>query len=138
MNILIETERLILKEFNLSDAKNIYELNADWNVIRYTGDQPFTSIEEAYHFINTYTSYKDNGFGRWAVVLKSSNRFIGWCGFKKHTCYIDLGFRFFKKDWNKGYATESAKACLKYGFNHLGINEAIGRVHKKIKDLFVF
>lgn len=77
---------------------------------------------------------KKNGFGRWAVITKTSNSFIGWCGLKlNEQNLIDLGFRFFKREWNKGYATEAAHACLEYGFEELNLKEIIGRVARQNK-----
>ena len=73
--------------------------------------------------------YEKNGFGRWAVIKKASESFIGWCGLKlNEQNLIDIGFRFFRREWNKGYATEAAKACLEYGFKELNLKEIIGRV----------
>lgn len=40
---------------------------------------------------------------------------------------IDLGYRFMKKAWGKGYATEAAYACIKYGFEKLNLNHIVGR-----------
>jgi RimJ/RimL family protein N-acetyltransferase len=126
---LIETPRLLLREFVLEDAFDIYELNADPEVIRYTGDPPFETVENARDFLNNYKDYENNGFGRWAVIKKDSNTFLGRCGLKlNEQNLIDIGFRFFRREWNKGYATESAKACLEYGFMELNIKEIIGRV----------
>ncbi|MEZ4777641.1 MAG: GNAT family N-acetyltransferase [Bacteroidia bacterium] len=128
MTPIIETPRLILREFSLSDATNMYELNADPEVVRYTGDKPFASIMEAATFLENYDSYKKYGYGRWAVVDKVSEAFLGWCGLKfNEEKFVDIGFRFFRKEWNKGYATESARASLDYGFNHLNLDEIIGR-----------
>ena len=129
---LIETPRLILREFTVDDAYKIWELNSDPEVIKYTGDPPFETVENARDFLNNYKDYENNGFGRWAVIKKNSDPFLGWCGLKlNEQNLIDLGFRFFRREWNKGYATEAAKACLEYGFIELNINEIIGRVAKE-------
>jgi RimJ/RimL family protein N-acetyltransferase len=129
VNPLIETPRLILREFTVDDAYKIWELNSDPEVIKYTGDPPFETVENARDFLNNYKDYENIGFGRWAVIKKDSNDFLGWCGLKlNEQNLIDLGFRFFRREWNKGYATESAKACLEYGFMELNIKEIIGRV----------
>jgi len=112
----------------------MWKLNKDRDVIKYTGDSSFASVKEAKLFLINYTDYQKNGFGRWAVILKNTNEFIGWCGLKlDKDSTIDIGFRFFKKHWNKGYATESATACLQYGFNNLKLTEIIGRasIHNK-------
>ena len=63
------------------------------------------------------------------MIKKASESFIGWCGLKlNEQNLIDIGFRFFRREWNKGYATEAAKACLEYGFKELNLKEIIGRV----------
>ena len=106
----------------------MWKLNMDPDVIKYTGDPPFESEEEAKFFLDNYNDYNKNGFGRWAVILKDTKEFIGWCGLKlNEDDLIDIGFRFFKKYLNNGYATESASACLQYGFNNLKLTEIIGR-----------
>lgn len=127
--IITETERLILREFNESDADGIFHLNADPDVIRYTHDPPFTCIEQAKEFIQNYDHYRKYGFGRWAVINKSDNAFLGWCGLKytPENKEYDVGFRFSKKYWNKGYATESALASLDLGFNRFGMTTIVGR-----------
>ena len=127
---ILETERLLLREFVADDAENHYLLNLDDEVIRYTGDVSFQSVQHARSFLEKYDHYKKYGFGRWAVITKRDQEFIGWCGLK----YIpvkgehDIGYRFFKKYWGKGYATESAKSCLDLGFSRFGLNKIVGRV----------
>ena len=133
MIVIAETERLILRELNPDDAKSFYELNLNPNVIKYTGDQAFESQSEARNFLENYKDYEKNGYGRWAVIHKSSQKFIGWCGLKLGEIdnETDIGFRFFEEEWNKGFATESAKECLKYGFENLNLNRIIGRAMKE-------
>ena len=132
MKIILETNRLILREFNVNDAENIYKLDLNPNVIKYTGNSTFKNIEEAKEFLENYHDYKLNGYGRWAVITKEKNEFIGWCGLKwdKIDNETDIGFRFFEKMWNKGYATESAKACINYGFEKLNLKRIIGKAMK--------
>lgn len=129
MSEILETERLILRELNTNDAENFYRLNLNPNVIKYTGNSAFKDINEAKDFLENYQDYKLNGFGRWAVIGKANNEFLGWCGLKydKHLDETDIGFRFFEEHWNKGFATESAKACLDHGFENLNLKSIIGR-----------
>lgn len=63
------------------------------------------------------------------MIEKSNNKFLGWCGLKydQNLDKTDIGFRFFEEHWNKGFATESAKACLDYGFENLNLKTIIGR-----------
>jgi len=79
---IISTPRLLLREMTPEDAGNLYYLNLDPEVIRYTGDPPFDSILDAEIFLNRYDHYQKYGFGRWAVIRKLDNAFLGWCGLK--------------------------------------------------------
>ena len=125
-NYIVETDRLGMREFSPQDAEEMYALNEDWEVIKYTGDVAFESVEETKEFLKNYSDYKRNGFGRWIVELKETKEILGWCGLKRHQSgAVDIGYRFSQKNWGKGYASESAKACLKYGFEVLKLDEII-------------
>lgn len=133
MNKILETERLILRELNPNDAEDFYKLNLNPNVIKYTGNSAFKNINEARKFLENYKDYKLNGYGRWSVINKEMNKFIGWCGLKfgEMENENDIGFRFFEEEWNKGFATESAKACINFGFDKLNLKRIIGRAMKE-------
>jgi ribosomal-protein-alanine N-acetyltransferase len=130
--MIAETDNLVLREFQSGDAENIYLLNLDQEVIKYTGDEPFNSIQEAERFLASYDQYIKYGIGRWSVIRKSDEAFLGWCGlrYKEQSEEVDLGFRFHKKYWNQGYATEAAKACIYYGMEKKSIQLIVGRVMK--------
>ncbi len=131
MKTIVETERLVLREFSPKDANDMFQLNADPEVIKYTGDPPFTSVNEAEVFLKNYSDYERNGFGRWAVISKQTGEYLGWCGLKlNEQNLVDIGFRFFRNQWGKGFATESARATLKVAFNDLKIDEVIGRASR--------
>lgn len=127
MSTVLETDRLILREFILEDAPSFFNLNNDPDVIRYTGDKPFSSIEHARQFISEYKEYAAHGYGRWACIEKNSGEWIGFCGLRKEEDEVDIGFRFHRRYWGKGYATESAQACLDHGFRELQLASIIGR-----------
>jgi [ribosomal protein S5]-alanine N-acetyltransferase len=129
MKIILETERCYLRELSIDDAQSFFELNLDPEVIKYTGDQSFETIYEAKSFLENYNQYQLYGYGRWAVINKTTDEYIGWCGLKYSSDLdeVDLGFRFFRKYWNQGYATETSKACIEYGFDELKLTKIIGR-----------
>jgi [ribosomal protein S5]-alanine N-acetyltransferase len=130
MNIIIETDRLILRTFTIEDATLLYQLNLDPEVIRYTGD-PIKDIAHAKEVLEQIIlpQYVLYNHGRWAVHTKPGLEFIGWCGLKARPerNEIDLGYRFIKQAWGKGYATEAAFACIKYGFEKLYLPRIVGR-----------
>ncbi len=132
MNIILETERLLLREFEVADAPSYYELNQDPEVLRYTGDAPFPTLESAVDFLRNYDHYAKYGYGRWTVLLRETGELIGWCGLKylSDVEEVDLGYRFFQKHWRKGYATESGKACVQYGFEDVKLPFIVGRAMK--------
>ncbi|HEY0979064.1 MAG TPA: GNAT family N-acetyltransferase [Flavobacteriales bacterium] len=125
---IITTERLRLREMTPDDAEHAFALNNDPEVLRYTGDDPFESVEAARAFLIAYPAYKKDGFGRWAVELHDGT-WLGWCGLRRQADgAVDLGYRFLRAHWGKGYATESSLACLRLGFERFGLPEIIGRV----------
>jgi [ribosomal protein S5]-alanine N-acetyltransferase len=129
VQVFVETDRLILREIVASDANDMFLLDSDPLVNKYLGNKPVKSLAESSAIIEFIRKqYQDNGIGRWAVILKQTNAFIGWSGLKledgiREDNYYDLGYRFIPKYWEKGYATEAAIASLDYGFNTLKYNE---------------
>ncbi len=137
MKYYIETERLLLRDILPEDEEAFFAMDSNPIVHTYLGNKPVTTIEQIRNAIALINrQYQDNGIGRWAVIEKSSGNFIGWSGlkFEKETenslpTYYDLGYRLNPDYWGKGYATESAKAALEYGFTELKLNEIIGKAH---------
>jgi [ribosomal protein S5]-alanine N-acetyltransferase len=130
---ILETERTIMRKLTTKDAKDFYALNLDEEVLKYTGDKPFENIQASIDFLNNYNQYEKYGVGRLAVIDKKTLIFLGWCGLKysQDKNEYDIGFRFHRNYWNKGYATETAKKCIEFGFNHLEIKKVVGRAMKK-------
>ena len=126
---IMETKRLLLRQFIIEDAQDFYELNADPEVTKYTGDTAFANVAAAEHFIRNYHPYTIEGMGRWAVLRKADGVYLGWCGLRyvPELSEVDLGYRFCKKYWGQGYATESSRACLDYGFQVLRLKKIVAR-----------
>jgi len=133
MPIQLETQRLIMKQFCEEDAHHLFELNSDPDVNLYTGDKPYKDLDEAREFVRNYTHYEKYKQGRLNIFDKQTGDYIGWCGLKylEEEGYTDLGYRLLKRHWGKGYATESAKASLDYGFHQLGLDKIVGRAMKE-------
>lgn len=144
MQIFTETNRLFLREILPSDVDGLFELDSDPEVNRYLGNKPVQSKEQTKEIIQFIRQqYVDNGIGRWAIIDKTNNNFIGWTGLKlvretinNHTNYYDLGYRLIKRYWGQGIATESALASLQYGFDVLKANEiyAMAQVENKASN----
>jgi [ribosomal protein S5]-alanine N-acetyltransferase len=127
---LVETtERLELREFSVCEAERFFELNADPEVLRHTGDRSFVDVAEARDFLSAYDRYQRDGFGRWSVYLRATGAYAGWCGlsYRVDLDEVDLGFRFYRQFWGQGIATESARASLALGFERFGLRQIVGR-----------
>ena len=139
MNIRIETERLILRPFTEDDVDRLFLLDSNPEVMKYVGQKPLTKIEQSAEVIKMIQKqYLENGIGRLAVIEKESNLLIGWSFLKYLTEEIngfknvyDLGYRFLPEFWGKGYATESAKASLAYGFNEMNLDKICAHAHSE-------
>jgi RimJ/RimL family protein N-acetyltransferase len=125
----IETKRLLLRELGLFDAEGMFELDSNPNVHVFLGNKPVKHIDESIHQIkNIQQQYKTFGIGRWAVILKETNEFLGWSGIKfitneinNHENFYEIGYRFIERHWGKGYATEAGKAFVDYAFNEMKV-----------------
>jgi RimJ/RimL family protein N-acetyltransferase len=132
MHIILQTPRLILRRFTLSDAGLVLQINSDPDVLQYLHEPLLLNELEATEVIRDIIlpQYKKK-LGRWAIHKKDSNEFIGWCGLKyrPELDEIDLGYRFIKRAWGNGFATEAAGHTLEYGFKELNLKVITGRAH---------
>ena len=130
MKIFAETERLILREVEYTDENDLFEMDSDPEVHLYIENNPVKSIDEITKVIEMLKKqYIENGIARWAVVDKATNECVGWSGLKyfreplnNHNDFYELGYRFKRKHWGKGFATESSIAILDYGFKNLNVD----------------
>jgi RimJ/RimL family protein N-acetyltransferase len=115
MNVL-ETERLILRRFDLDDAEFALKLVNEPSFLRYIGDKKVRNVEDARQYIlnGPVASYERNQFGLNLVELRESSTPIGMCGLLKREelSSPDIGFAFLPEFWNKGFAFEAATAVL--------------------------
>jgi RimJ/RimL family protein N-acetyltransferase len=132
---ILETERLLLREFDEGDAAAFYVLGSDPAIIRYTGDPGggLTSIDQAREVLRSrpMADYRKHGFGRWACVHKASGEVIGFAGLKylDELGEVDIGFRLLPAYWGAGLATEACQAILAFGFRQLRLKQVIGLVN---------
>ena len=120
----IETDRLLLRMFTLDDLDDLSRIYADADVMRYLSGHPLTREESAgwlNYFLKGWESY---GFGWWALVLKERNELIGHCGlqFIHVLPEIEVTYGLAKAYWRMGFASEAARACLRYGFEQLKLD----------------
>lgn len=126
-----ETARLVHQALTANDAPAFFALNIHPEVMRYTGEPPMCSLDEARRAIAEYPDFDTVGFGRWGCFLKTSKALIGFCGLKRLPELggeVDIGYRFLPDYWGRGLATEACAACLAFGFDTLRLPRIIALV----------
>ena len=117
--MIVETERLIVRELTLADAPFILELLNEPAFHQYIGDKGVRDIAGAEKYLRDgpLAMYKRHGFGLWLVTLKGSGEPVGISGLLQRD-YLpkpDLGFALLHRHTGQGYAHESAVAVLRHG-----------------------
>jgi RimJ/RimL family protein N-acetyltransferase len=129
--LILETERLLLREFDEGDVAAFYRLGSDPAVTRYD-DTKLKDHEHALEIMRAYplADYRKYGYGRWACVWRPTGEVIGFAGLKylDDRGEVDIGYRLLSDYWGRGLATEASRAALDYGFTRLGLKEIIGLV----------
>ena len=121
--MIIQTKRLTIRSFLESDIPEYAAVVADSEVTRFLGDGAPHSYEQAEAYVhNCIRSEANEGITRYAVIHKETGELIGFCGFKKMHGYIDFGWRYSRRAWSNGYATEAAAAVLNYGTGTLKLS----------------
>ena len=129
--IILETERLILRELTLDDLaatraivcneQAMQSFNGAWSE-----EENLAGIEKQLR------GYHENGYGRWAVVLKDTGALIGTCGLQRcetdRDSVLEIGYLFNRAYWGNGYAAEAAIACKRYAFDVLNVDEVFSLV----------
>lgn len=127
---ILETERLILRQFSEDDAEFILELLNDPSFIQNIGDRKIRSLDGAKVYIRNgpVASYAQYGFGLYLVELKETGESIGMCGLiqRENLDTVDLGYAFLPRFWLRGYAVESAKAVRDYARDVIGLKRLAG------------
>ncbi len=136
-----ETERLLIRPLESSDAEDLFLLDQNPEVMKYIGISPLTEVAQSEKVIQMIINqYEKFGIGRYAVIERESGTFIGWSGLKlndekvfEHQNFYELGYRFLPDYWGKGYAQETANAFIQKGFDALNLPEIFAYAHSENK-----
>ena len=133
MHIILETPRLIMRQFTKDDVDNLFELNSDPEVMRYiNGGRPTPREVIRDEIIPFHLAVYDrlDRLGTWAAESSATGEFLGWFHFRPgpdtDITNIDLGYRLRRSAWEKGYATEGSRALISRGFTDLGVERVFG------------
>ena len=146
-NYLFTSTRLGFRNWIDADIEKMHQINSDKEVMEFFSNTP--TLEQTTNFVKRMqTSFEENGYCYFAVEITETEELIGFIGFSnqtfesEYTPFIDIGWRLKRVTWNKGFATEGAKACLNYGFDNLNLktifaiapklNEKSQQIMKKI------
>ncbi|MDM0017149.1 GNAT family N-acetyltransferase [Variovorax saccharolyticus] len=128
--IRITTQRLQLREWWESDREPYADMNADPMVMRFFAG--LMTREASDRELDGWQSGFDaRGWGNWVVETRETASFIGYVGLSiprrvlPFTPCVELGYRLARAHWGKGYATEGARAALRVGFEHVGLEEIV-------------
>jgi RimJ/RimL family protein N-acetyltransferase len=132
INAIIETPRLILREFVPDDVKALAKILAKPEVMRFSPTGTISIEQTAAKMASFIDSYIERGYGKWAVIERQTGQLIGYCGIAIEEIESkrenELGYRFDPNFWGQGLATEAATACLEYALNTLKLKYVLGIV----------
>ncbi|HKW89735.1 MAG TPA: GNAT family N-acetyltransferase [Candidatus Acidoferrales bacterium] len=129
--LVIETGRLILRRMTADDAEALFAVLGDPISMKYY--PAAFSRDEVRRWIERWiASYEENGYGLYAIVLKSTGEVIGDCGHARQDVdgetEIEIGYHVLRSLQGRGYATEAARACAEYGFKKLGAKRLVSLI----------
>ena len=126
---ILETERLILRQFSTDDADFILRLLNEPSFIQNIGDRGVRTLDDARSYILRVpiASYDKNGFGLNLVTLRETGSSIGMCGLIKRDELedVDIGYAFLPEYWSRGYAVEAATAVKEYARTVIGLKRLV-------------
>ena len=122
---------MVLRQMEMDDVDDLMGIFSDPVAMRYYPNTK--SRQEAEEWVRRVReSYRDNGFGLWAAILKDSGEFAGQCGLTVQEVggknEIEIGYLFLRRFWGRGLATEAAKAARDHGFYTLGYERLISLI----------
>lgn len=128
---VLETPRLLLRQFTWDDLDCLAALYADPTVMTFLGG-PRSYERAEQHLGQILQSYEENGFGLWATIHKSDRHLMGRCGLIQQNINskpeVEIGYLLAKEYWSQGLASEAASAIRDYGFNTVGCDRLISLI----------
>jgi RimJ/RimL family protein N-acetyltransferase len=124
--VLVETERLFIRQWVPDDWKRFRPLGTDPRVLEFLNTEPW-SDERIRRFIDKGIEVaKTRGWILWPVIHRDDAVLIGFCGFSdEFPPDVEIGWRFLPEYWGKGLATEAARAVMRYGFDTFGFGRLV-------------
>lgn len=132
----LETDRLTLRAWRDDDLDVLAAINADPEVMRYILDGSVRDREQSAESLRKMQrDWAENGFGLYAVEVRATGELIGWAGLAVPAFLpevmpaVEIGWRLSRAAWGQGYATEAARAALRFAFDEVGLDRVISIRH---------
>ncbi|MFK6999958.1 GNAT family N-acetyltransferase [Flavobacterium oreochromis] len=160
MDFILETSRLIMRPLEIEDLEILHKIDSNPNVHEYLWNAPATDINQTKFVINSILSqYIKHKIGRYGIILKETNEFIGWGGLKfnentvnNHQDFYDIGICISQEHWSKKLGFEVFQAWIKYAFKHLNLpklyaytqtknhssNKMAEKIHMRLTNEFTY
>ena len=124
----VRTDRLLLRRWRDVDREPFAAMNADPEVMEHM--QGLMSRERSDAFADRIEAHWDeHGWGLWAVEVPGTVPFAGYVGLWPADYVVpgmvEVGWRLARDHWSHGYATEAARASLRFGFTDVGLAEIV-------------
>jgi RimJ/RimL family protein N-acetyltransferase len=132
MTTILETDRMLLREWTVDDADALFAIMGDPDVARFLGatGQPHPNVEHTRERLQRAVARERaaNGCGNWAAVDKASGEIIGGGGLEvlEGGPDVEVFYHFRKASWGQGYATELTRGLIDYAFTALDMPRVVG------------
>ena len=124
----LKTKRLTINHLCLDDVVDLHRMDTDLRVRHYIDGKASPLKKTKKYLSENIISYRENGYGRYAIRDADTNEFLGICGFLKESYGLDFGYRFLPSCWGKGIATEAASTVLEKGISDNLREQVVGIV----------
>jgi len=140
----IETRRLRLRPMTSGDLSPLARMFADPDVMKYLPTGESRSVEETQVELSYMVDHwQQRGFGVWAVTLKDTGEFVGYCGLQylheepggvsaealRDGTDVEVVAGLAKPYWQQGIAPEATRAALRYGFETIRLDRIVAAIH---------
>ena len=121
--VILETKRLLLRELEPEDRKDLAEILQDPQVM-HAYEHEFTDDDVQAWLDRQQERYRRDGFGLWAVVRRDTGEMVGQAGLTlqpyQDSQVLEVGYLLKRRHWHQGYAAKAAEGCKRYAFEKLG------------------
>lgn len=123
---ILTTERLCLRQLTHGDGETMVAIFSSPEVLRFLNQPPMDTLEKAITFIDRLNgSYQNRESVDWGITLHGDDRVIGMCGsyqWDRSNRHMDIGYHILPSQWGQGYATEAARAMIRWCFDNLDLH----------------